>query len=167
MMAIPRLFEQLLKDGLSETVFDFYNALIAEKENDTVKVIEMKSGKTKTISGTGEARVESIVLYNSKGVASEYFSVGEEVELMITVKVYEDLESLVLGYGIKDHLGQIIYGTNTWHTKQRIKNTVKGSIYKFSIKFSANFGIGSYSIQTALHDKDTHLTARVMIISGV
>lgn len=148
----------VVKDGDPEEVFDFYNALIAEKENNTVKVKKLESGKTQTTSGTGEATVEEIVLYNSKGETAEYIGVGESVELHIRVKVHRPIDSLVLGYGIKDRLGQVMYGTNTWHTKQVLDNPRPGNEYLFVIAFPANFGVGSYSVQTALVDRDTHLT---------
>jgi lipopolysaccharide transport system ATP-binding protein len=65
----------------------------------------------------------------------------------------------VLGYGIKDRLGQVMYGTNTWHTKQVLHDPKQGDEFLFVIAFPANFGVGSYSVQTALVDRDTHLTA--------
>lgn len=147
------------KDGNPEEVFDFYNALIAEKENKTVEVKKLDDGKTQTTSGTGEARVEEITLYNSKGEAAEYIGVGESVEMHIKVKVHRSIETLVLGYGIKDRLGQVMYGTNTWHTGQIIHNPKPGDEYRFVVAFPANFGVGSYSIQTALVDRETHLTS--------
>lgn len=154
------LLEQgsVIKDGEPEAVFDFYNAIIAEKENATVEVKTTEDGKAQTTSGTGEASVTSIALYNSKGEVSEYVGVGEDVELKITVQINKSIDKLVLGYGIKDRLGQVMYGTNTWHTKQIIHNPIEGALYAFSITFPASFGVGSYSIQTALHDSDTHLT---------
>jgi len=149
----------VIKDSNPEEVFDFYNAILAEKGNLTVKVVKLDDGKAQTISGTGEARVEEIALYNSKGEVAEYVNVGEVIELRIKVKVHRPVETLVLGYGIKDRLGQVMYGTNTWHTGQVIHNPRPGDEYRFVIAFPANLGIGSYSIQTALVDRDTHLTA--------
>jgi len=149
----------VIKDGNPEEVFDFYNAIIAEKGNLTVKVVKLDNGKAQTISGTGEARVEEIALYNSKGEVAEYVNVGKAIELRIKVKVHRPVETLVLGYGIKDRLGQVMYGANTWHTGQVIHNPRPGDEYRFVIAFPANLGIGSYSIQTALVDRDTHLTA--------
>lgn len=147
------------KDGKPEEVMDFYNALIAEKENSTIKQIVNKDGKVETISGTNEVMVEEIGLYNSKNQMVECIGVGDPVQLRIKVKVYQNISSLVLGYSIKDRLGQIMYGTNTWHTKQVIDHPVIGSVYEFILSFPANLGPGSYSIQTALVDRDTHLTA--------
>ncbi len=89
----------------------------------------------------------------------EFVGVGDTLELRIVLKVHQNIESLVLGYGIKDRLGQVLYGTNTWHTNQMIKNPTAGSRYAFALTFPANFGVGSYSIQTALVDKDTHMAA--------
>lgn len=149
----------IIKDGDPEAVMDFYNALIAEKENSTVEVKQLDNGKTQTSSGTGEAKVEEIGLYNAKGEVAELVGVGEAVELHIKVKVYQPVESLVLGYGIKDRVGQVIYGTNTWHTKQTILQAQAGDEYWFTIAFPANFGVGSYSVHTALTDRDTHLTS--------
>jgi len=149
----------VIKDGNPEEVFDFYNAIIAEKESSTVEVKQLDNGKAQTSSGTGEAKVEEIALYNSKGEVAEIAEVGEQVELRIKVKVYEDIESLVLGYGIKDRLGQVMYGINTWHTEQVINAPQAGDEYLFKIAFPANFGVGSYSVQTALVDQGTHLTA--------
>ena len=149
----------IIKDGNPEEVFDFYNALIAEKGDSTVKVTELEDGKAQTSSGTGEAKIEQVTLYNSKGEVADTIEVGEEVELQIKVKVYQKIETLVLGFGIKDRLGQVMYGTNTWHTKQVIDDPKQDCNYLFKIAFPANLGVGGYSVQIALVDKDTHMTA--------
>jgi lipopolysaccharide transport system ATP-binding protein len=146
-------------DGQPEEVFDYYNALIAEKENKTVQVHSLENGKQQTSSGTGEARVQSITLYNHQGIAAETLGVGERVELCVTVRVFEPIHELVFGYAIKDRLGQEMYGTNTWHTAQVIKNPRVQHDYTFRIAFQANLGVGSYSVQTALVNGATHLSA--------
>lgn len=149
----------VIKDDEPEAVMDFYNALIAEKENSTVTQTKTEDGKVKTSSGTGQAKTKQVGLYNSKNQLAEIIAVGETVQLRVLVEVFDDLESLVLGYGIKDRLGQVVFGTNTWHTKQILHNVKTGEQHMFTIEFPACFGVGSYSIQTALTDKDTHLTA--------
>ena len=149
----------VIKDGAPEEVFDFYNALIAEKENSTVKVRKLDNCKTQTSSGTGEARVEELNLYNVDGEIVEYIGVGDQVELRVRIKVHRLTETLVFGYSIRDRLGQVIHGTNTWHTDQVIRNPEPGDEYLFVIPFPPYLGVGSYSIQTALVDRDTHLTA--------
>ena len=150
---------KVTKEGPPEEVMDFYNAMIAEKENNTINQVVLKNGKVQTKSGTGEVRVEEICLIDSCGKKAECVRVGEQVELQIRVKVIDDIKSLVLGYGIKDRLGQVMYGTNTWYTNDVICKPIAGDIYKFVIKFPANFGIGSYSVVIALHDRDNHLNS--------
>lgn len=148
----------IIKDGAPEEVMDFYNAIIAKRENNNnIEQIELDSGKIQTISGSKEAKIEDVALYNSKGEKVEYIGVGEEVELQIKVKIYEDIPSLVVGYMIKDRLGQVVYGTNTHHLNQIIKNAKKDEIIIFSFKFNANLGVGSFSITVALHADDTHI----------
>lgn len=149
----------VIKEGNPEEVFDFYNAIIADKQEPTVNTREHQTGKIQTRSGTGEARVEHIALYNSKNEEAEYLGVGEKAKLIIDVRVHKPLRRLVLGYSIKDRLGQVMFGTNTWHTGQLIEKPEPDDRYSFTISFSADFGIGSYSVQTALVDSDTHLTA--------
>jgi homopolymeric O-antigen transport system ATP-binding protein len=148
-----------VKDGTPEEVFDYYNAIIAEKENSKIEVKQISDGKMQTSSGSGEARVLEIGLFNSNDEVTDHVAVGEDVEIRIKVRVNADIETLVLGYGIKDRLGQVMFGTNTWHTQQTISKAKAGETYSFRIAFSANLGVGSYSVQTALVDRDTHLTA--------
>ena len=150
---------KLVKDGAPEAVFDFYTALTAEKNNSTVETKTLEDGSIKTTSGTGEAKVESVELINSDGVPAEHIWVGESVEFVLKVRVEKDLESLVLGIGIKDRLGQLMFGTNTWHTKQILRDVKAGQSYVFKVRMNNTLGVGSYSLQTALHDKETHLTA--------
>jgi lipopolysaccharide transport system ATP-binding protein len=149
----------IIKDGKPEEVFDFYNALLAQKDNDIIEVLKLENGRTQTSSGTGEAKIEEFSLCNNEGCSVETVGVGEQIILSVKAKVYEDIESLVLGYSIKDRLGQVMYGTNTWHTKQVITKLKIGNEYLFKIKFFVNLGPGSYSLQLALVDRDTHLTA--------
>lgn len=148
----------IIKDGDPEIVMDFYNALIAEKENSTVKQVEIENGKIQTVSGTGEVTIENIGLYNSKEVLAEYVGVGEEVTLKVQVAVRQEISQLVLGYVIKDRLGQEIFGTNTYHHDAIVSNAVPGENIEFSFSFPANLGVGSYSVSLAAHSHDTHLS---------
>ncbi len=148
---------RVIQDSNPEAVMDFYNALIAEKENRSVQLLQHESGKTQIISGTGEARVEGIALFNAAGERIEFVNVGEPVELRVDVKAYADIPRLVLGYAIKDRFGQDVYGTNTHHTQQQLEGVMPGQSIQYRIRFPMNLGPGSYSISTALVSTDTHL----------
>ena len=148
---------QKLMDGNPQSVMDYYNAMIAEKENSSIRSQELQSGKTQTVSGTGEVIVDSVAIYNQSGEKAEFINVGEAVELRIKIFAKTRVPQLVLGYLIKDRLGQDIFGTNTYHTGQILRDVEAGQEYEFSIKFDLKLGPGTYSISTALVSTDTHL----------
>ena len=147
----------VIKDGPPEEVMDFYNALIAERENATVEVKRLDDGRAQTTSGTGEARVASIELRNEQGETVEYVNVGEPVRLEVKIRLHADLPELVFGYMIKDRLGQSVFGTNTHHLKVEMAQLKKDELLTLVFSFPANIGLGSYSVSTALHVTDTHL----------
>ena len=148
---------RLIRDGGVEEVMDYYNAIIAERENQTVTVTRLDDGRAQTVSGTGEATVESIALHDASGAAVEFVGVGQPVELRVRARVHAALPRLVLGYMIRDRLGQAIYGTNTYHTGQVLEDVAAGSAVDFAIRFPMNLGAGTYSVSTALVSSDTHL----------
>jgi lipopolysaccharide transport system ATP-binding protein len=149
---------KLAMHGEPEAVMDYYNAMLAEKENQTVRHHETPEGKLQTISGSGEAAVENIVLLNEKGERIEVVNVGQAVQLQITVRTTADLPELVLGYMIKDRLGQPVFGTNTHHLKQELTHVPRDSRLTFGFNFNANLGCGTYSVAVALHTADTHIS---------
>jgi lipopolysaccharide transport system ATP-binding protein len=146
-------------EGEPEAVMDYYNALLAGHQDQNIKQQLHESGKLQTISGTGEASVVDIRLLGIDGQQSEYVEVGQAVVLEIDVRVVSPIDRLVLGYGIKDRLGQVIFGTNTDLTNQAIDNPPTDRLLRFQIEFLLNLGPGSYSIQTALVSTDTHLVS--------
>ncbi len=149
----------LVKEGMPEEVMDYYNARLAERENANLNLQQQvrEDGKVQTVSGSGEATVTDIALLNEKGEPQEVFDVGVPVTLQVTAKTLTHIPRLVLGYMIKDRLGQAVYGTNTDLTKQPIHDVQAGEEITYRIDFPLNLGPGTYSIATALESTDTHL----------
>ena len=148
----------VIKDGKPEEVMDFYNALIAEKENATVQLRELEDGSIQTRSGSGEASIASVTLHNAAGDPIEYVSVGENVSLRISTQINSAIPELVVGYLIKDRLGQPVFGTNTHHLNCKIDSLEAGETVSYSFNFAASLGVGSYSVAVALHTADSHLS---------
>jgi len=144
-------------EGVPEAVMDYYNAMLADHQNQEVKQEVLEDGKVQTISGTGDATVVGIALLDMQDRPLEVVDVGQAVRLSITVQVHKAIERLVLGYGIKDRLGQVIYGTNTHLKEQTLMDVSAGNKFVFNIVFPANLGPGTYSVQTALVSNDSHL----------
>jgi len=147
----------IIKDGPPEEVMDYYNAIIAQKENSVVEVNTLADGGRQTKSGSGKASIESVTLYNTEGAPVEYIAVGEDVCLTIKVKINVQLPELVVGYVIKDRLGQDVFGTNTHHLKCVRTDLQEGELLSYEFRFPAALGVGSYSVAVALHATDSHI----------
>jgi len=148
---------QILKDGEPEAVLDYYNALISKKQDVQISQVALENGKTATVSGNKKACIKNVEILDAAGKKIQNLEVGKKIKLKVTVQANENLSSLVLGYQIKNRFSQVVYGTNTYHLKQALKNLKKGEEYDFSFEFDANLGVGSFSVTIALHDSDNHL----------
>ena len=148
---------RLAMEGDPESVMDYYNALLAERENKIVRQVVNAQGKIQTTSGSGEATVEKIVLLNESDEPIEVVAVGQQVKLQVAIRAESDLPELVLGYLIKDRLGQSIFGTNTYFLQQPLKDIKSGQKFVYTFSFPMMLGEGTYSIAIALHATETHI----------
>lgn len=148
----------IIKDGPPEEVMDFYNALISEKENSKVELHKLENGNLQTRSGNGDASIASVSLRNPAGEPVEFVPVGEQTSLYIKIKINKEIPELVVGYSIKDRLGQPVFGTNTHHLGCKLKALKSGESIEYKFTFPANLGIGSYSVAVALHTAGTHVS---------
>src|SRR5690606_18127181 len=104
---------RLALEGAPEEVMDFFSAMIAEREQSTIRQERLENDKVRTISGTGEASVAEVVLLNAEGRTVDVVEVGTPLVLQVTVNINQDISRLVLGFMIKDRMGQPVYGINT------------------------------------------------------
>jgi len=148
---------RLARMGPPEEIMDYYNAMIAERENATVRVNETRAGKLQTVSGTGEATVIDIVLLDEHGAHVEVVDVGAPVTLRVTVRAHAPIPRMVLGYMIKNRLGQPMYGTNTHLKELPLADVAAGEDVVYRFAFPMNLGPGSYSVATAIVSTETHL----------
>lgn len=148
---------RLALEGAPEEVMDFYGAMIAEKEQQTVRQERLDNGKVRTISGTGEAGFADIALINAQGQRVDVLEVGSQAVLEVSVDVNVAIPRLVLGFMIKDRMGQAIYGINTHRLHQELENLSAGERIVYRFAFPANIGKGNYSIALSLSRFDSHL----------
>lgn len=107
---------------------------------------------------TGGAKLISIIV---REVGSDFQSTllrgGEEAEVIITAEVNEDLESPIIGFVLKDRLGQALLGENTYILKETEipKRAIAGD------KIVANFRLwfpmlpsGEYTLMASIADGD-------------
>jgi len=148
---------RLAMRGKPEEVMDYYNAMLAQREGQIVRQEMLANGQVQTISGTGEAGIVSVRLLDAQGRSLEVAEVGQAVVLEVQTAVREDIERLVLGFLIKDRLGQAIYGINTHRQDQAISDLSAGEQVTFRFAFDMRLGKGSYSVALSLSRLDSHL----------
>jgi lipopolysaccharide transport system ATP-binding protein len=148
---------KVVKFGESDTVMDYYHALIADKERNLISQVSTEDGRVKTTSGTGEVATQEVGLINGEGFQPSWFEVNEDVVFRIAVKANSDVDNLVVGFLIKDNLGQPVFGTNTQYTDDEVKDIVAGESVEIEFKFQLSLGPGNYSVSTALSKSDSHL----------
>jgi lipopolysaccharide transport system ATP-binding protein len=150
---------RVLRDGEPEATLDFYNGLMADRQNHAIEQSPEADGRTLTVSGSGAARILSVTLHDGQGAAVETVRVGQAVDLRVRVAVHHDLPELVLGYQLRDRLGHVVFGTNTWYTGAVRRDLPAGQQLEFSLRFEARLGAGSYSVSVALHAASSHVVA--------
>ncbi|WP_277589891.1 ABC transporter ATP-binding protein [Pseudomonas chlororaphis] len=143
--------------GKPEEVMDYYNAMLAEREGQTVRQEMLANGQVRTISGTGEAAILSVHLRDERERSIEMAEVGQPVVLEVQVEVRQDIERLVLGFMIKDRLGQPMYGINTHRLDQALTDLSAGEKVTFRFAFTMGLGKGNYSVALSLSRLDSHL----------
>jgi lipopolysaccharide transport system ATP-binding protein len=144
-------------EGKPEAVMDYYNALLAGRDNNAVRQELLADGSIRTCSGTGEAVVEGARLLDTEGRAVEVIAVGDAVALEVSVRVCRPIAELVVGYAIKDRLGQQVFGTNTHHLTQIARDVRVDERLTYRFRFGAALGPGTYAISVALHAADSHI----------
>jgi lipopolysaccharide transport system ATP-binding protein len=150
----------VVKDGAPDEVVDFYNALVAKKENAALSIEQRreKNGWMLTRSGTREATVDDLRLVDAQsGESVSMARTGQRLRLELIASAHVDIPRLVLGFMIRDKQGSVIWGSNTFHTSDVAEDVRHGQRVRFSLDFECTLGPGSYSVSPALVSSDTHM----------
>ncbi|MDM7322297.1 MAG: ABC transporter ATP-binding protein [Gammaproteobacteria bacterium] len=143
---------RLLRSGSPDTILDYYNALIACKEEETIR---QQAGLTR--SGSGEARIISASLHGQDGPRNIFIS-GEPACINVVLDLHNSLDDLTLGILIRDRLGNEVFGTNSFNLGIPL-HSLTGKPAPQTLRFTIpklNLGPGSYSLTVALHAGFAH-----------
>lgn len=66
--------------------------------------------------GKGEAQILDVVLLDDEQHPLSWIVGGEAVILRVTARIHKDLDSPIIGFLVKDRLGQTLFGDNTFLT---------------------------------------------------
>ena len=150
----------VVKDGPPDEVVDYYNAMIAERENAklTIEQRRDKNGWLKSEFGTREAVMEAFALVDrATGEPVATARVGQKLRVRSRVRIAEPVDNLVIGHRLTDRTGHVIWGTNTGHTRQILSEMEPGQAVDIALDFDCELGPGSYAINYGLHRSHTTL----------
>ncbi len=116
-----------------------------------LKVFEFTPG-TSAGFGDGRARIKQVQILSQSGLVVSNFYGGERVNLLIEAETVESLESPIIGFYLKDRLGQVLFGDNTYLTYRDKKHIARvGSNIKTLFNFEMPIlPAGDYSFAVAL-----------------
>lgn len=144
---------QIRTHGDPKAVFEYYNATLSERDG-VATVIEQQadeSGELVTRSGDASARIESVRLVSDNDMEVDLLQVEQRARLCITARVVHDIPEMVIGFVIRDRLGQPVFGTNSAYNEQAIEGLRAGATVAADFAFPANLGEGGYVVSIALH----------------
>ncbi|MDH3327869.1 MAG: ABC transporter ATP-binding protein [Desulfobulbaceae bacterium] len=148
----------IIKDGVPDSVLDYYNSVIARKNNDEeIHQVEGEDGRISTRSGNGSARIRSVDITKADGQSVRSFLVSEKVVLRCRVDFYKYMDNPTVGFLLRDRMGNDVYGTNTSHLGQNDISVHEGESLEVTFTLGLNIGPGNYSVCVAVHAGDSHL----------
>ena len=110
--------------------------------------------------GKGCAQIRDVRLLDDKEHSLAWIVGGEKVTLRVTVHAYQDLDAPIIGFHIKDRLGQSLFGDNTFlSSKEQPVNCKNGNELQADFTFHMPLlPAGEYSITTAIANgtQETH-----------
>jgi lipopolysaccharide transport system ATP-binding protein len=104
--------------------------------------------------GKGGAKITQVELLDEDGNPLSWIVGGERVTLRIKAICIETLDSPIVGFTVKDHLGQELFGENTFLTYHSIPQPAhKGSELVAQFTFMMPIlRVGKYSLNVAIAD---------------
>ncbi len=104
---------------------------------------------------TGQAQINAVDFLRSDGDESAVFAGGERVTLIVRARIAESIQRPIIGFLVKDRLGQSLFGENTFNPLRQTEGAMGGgeveARFRFVLPMLPN---GDYSMTVALADGD-------------
>lgn len=108
--------------------------------------------------GDGRAKIVSVSLHDGAGAPLSNAAGGEPVMLRIQAQVESAIENPIIGFFLKDRLGQQLFGTHTYHaTGADAGPAAPGQRIRAEFAFRMPYlPVGKYTVDVALADGTHH-----------
>jgi lipopolysaccharide transport system ATP-binding protein len=108
--------------------------------------------------GLGGANITSVILLDKSGNPLNWIVGGEEVVLRVQAQANIDLDAPIIGFHLKDRLGQLLFGDNTFLTYLNAPLFVKENNHiaaEFHFQMP-RLALGEYSLSVAIANGTQH-----------
>lgn len=143
-----------IRESIDEDCDEFYDMrrdlIISSNLRNDIEVFRFDPDSPSF--GAGGAKIVSVKLFNLEGKALSWVVGGEMVKVKVTCKILKPISSPIVGFYIKDRLGQTLFGDNTYLTYMNSRiNLAPGQNLEAVFEFRMPIlPAGDYSICTAI-----------------
>ncbi len=149
---------RVVRDGPPDTVFDYYNARIAQREEHAAIEQHVDAeGRATTRSGSREAEILSVVVEDGAGRPARLFAVGAPATIRCRLRLNEAMDRPTVGLVVRDRLGSDVFGSNTFHAGTGNVAGAAGDRFEVEFRLTLALGPGTYSLSLALHRAHAHV----------
>lgn len=136
---------KLVLEGSAEKVAEQYTKLFSEETGDDESQRKVSGSRW----GDGRAKVEKVSLSEKQLTQSE-----SNLTITTQIKAYEDIESPIVGFSVKDSADNMLFGTNTRIKKQRLNDLKKGQIVDVTWTIPNIFADGRHYVNVSVEHVD-------------
>jgi lipopolysaccharide transport system ATP-binding protein len=152
---------RVIERGEPEAVCRAYNCLIAQMDDDAArqaqKLAEIRRNERSSFGSMTARIIDARLVGASSGGAA--VQSGEPAEVVLDIACSQAIPQATIGVMFRDRYGQDIFGTNSYHMRQRV-DLAAGRRYTVRFPIAAmNLGLGRYTITVAIHNDATHVEA--------
>lgn len=107
--------------------------------------------------GDGRTTITSVAIQRADGQAAAVIEGGERVVLRVEADVHGQLDSPIVGFFVKDRLGQHLFGANTWAAGRVLPPVAPGAVVTAAFEFDMPILAGGhYTVDVAIADGTSH-----------
>ncbi|MBE9079938.1 ABC transporter ATP-binding protein [Romeria aff. gracilis LEGE 07310] len=104
--------------------------------------------------GVGIAKISAVKIMNLQGQELIKFETGTAISIEISILANEDILDLVVGISIRNLVGLVLYGTNTFLIHREPLVLTRGQHLIVSFKVPCHLNRGVYTLTVAAHSEE-------------
>lgn len=146
--------------GHAKDVAESYLQFALQQVAGDEVVLQSLAPETETTGWeTGVARITDVQLVNLSHPEREFFEGGEKVSMRITVQAFQTLDHPIIGFLLRDRLGQDLFGENTLRITQEGREMPIKALQHITAAFDFRLPLlpnGQYAVACSIANGNLH-----------